>query len=203
MRHNSHFRLVVEALNSGKSVGVKPLCLSLNELQEIAEISEAMDRNVYIGFNRRESTHVKFIEKEISYASGPIFINYSINAGAIPYNHWVNDPKSGGGRFLGENCHFIDLVMHLVNKPVQEASVKSFRSNLSMPIADNYATSIKFSDGSIANINYFSVGNKRVAKESIFLHRDGNSYEINNYLFSRAMTSSGVKNIELSNKTRG
>ena len=188
-RHNSHFNLVMDALHNGKSVWCeKPLCLSMSELDKIADLSDTANRNVFVGFNRRESTHVKFIEKEMSRASGPIFMNYSINAGAIPSDHWVNDPKSGGGRFVGENCHFIDLAMYLINQPVLTASVTSFRSSLSMSIADNFATTIKFSDGSVATINYFTTGNKKIAKEEISLHRDGNSYEISNFTESRSMS---------------
>lgn len=203
-RHNSHFNLVMQALKSGKSVWCeKPLCLSIDELNQIAQLSEITARNVYVGFNRRESRHVKFLEKQLACSSGPMFINYSVNAGLVPSDHWVNDPKSGGGRFIGENCHFIDLVMHFVNRPVQTASVVAFRSGVSMPMADNFSTVLKFSDGSIANINYFSGGNKRLPKENIKIHRGGCSYEIDNFLLSRAMARTGIKKYRTLKQDKG
>lgn len=182
-QHNSHSELVQSALKSQKSVWCeKPLCFSLSELEQIADTQRDVTKNLYVGFNRRYSKHIRAIKKETSRFMGPITLNYNINAGFIGHDHWVNDPKLGGGRFLGENCHFVDLAMYLLGVDIVEKQVTYSRSVEELKIPDNFQTSIKFRNGSIANINYFTGGSSRVPKEEMSLHFNGQSIIMKNFL---------------------
>ena len=122
-RHDSHAPLVLQALAAGKHVFVeKPLCLTLDELTAI-ETAYTGEQLLTVGFNRRFSPLLIELHHQLQRLSGPKAFVYTCNAGAIPSNHWTQDLVLGGGRLLGEACHFVDLLRHLASSPIEDLQV--------------------------------------------------------------------------------
>ena len=161
-RHDSHAEYVMRALKAGKNVFVeKPLCMTEEEFEEIADIykngSGGGTPRLMVGFNRRFAPHVRSIKREFS-DKLPKSINYRINAGSIPPDHWIHDREIGGGRIIGEVCHFVDLAMFLAGslpKSLYAAAMEDPRGLL-----DTLNVNILFRGGSIANVSYFANGSK-------------------------------------------
>ena len=162
-RHNSHAKYVIEGLKANKNVFVeKPLCLKEEELEKIKEIYKGSKSKLMIGFNRRFAPFTEKL-KQFMGTEFPMSINYRINAGQLPSDHWVHDPEVGGGRIVGEACHFIDLAQHLTGSKIKSVAANAVLS--AENLMDNVAISLEFQNGSIATISYFSNGSKQVAKE--------------------------------------
>jgi polar amino acid transport system substrate-binding protein len=165
-RHNTHADYLIKSINSEKHVFVeKPLAMNETELLAIKEAYEKSDRkNVMVGFNRRFSPAVQHL-KNLLLEDQPKTICIRINAGAIPRDHWVNDPQVGGGRVIGEACHFIDLAAYLAGGKIN--SVSAFSMDDADKLNNSVVINLKFSNGSSASLSYFSNGNKLVPKEYI------------------------------------
>jgi predicted dehydrogenase/threonine dehydrogenase-like Zn-dependent dehydrogenase len=174
-RHDRHGPLALEALATGAAVFVeKPLCLLEAELDAIESQLEAPDAALMVGFNRRYAPMVGELKRFLDAESGPANLVVRVNAGVLPPDHWLNDPLEGGGRLLGEGCHFFDLVLHLVAAPAEGVSVQARRSGPSGRPEDFVAT-IRFTDGSLATLLYGTRGSGRRGKELIEAHRGGRS----------------------------
>lgn len=190
-RHNSHAELVIAALKNGKHTFVeKPLCLNMEELEEINKFftdehqlqSEAHYKSVnsatqarpilQVGFNRRFSPAIRKMRDIIK--DTKVSIIYRVNAGVIPLNTWIQDPQIGGGRVIGELCHFIDTAAFLSNSEVASviSSVIS-KDDKSIPEEDNISILLSFKNGSTAMIGYYAYGNKSMAKEYIEVFTNG------------------------------
>ena len=165
-RHNLHGRLVVEALQAGKHVFVeKPLCLTEEELQEIVSIYDG-SRLLMVGFNRRFAPLAQEVKKFLSGRSTPLVMSYRVNAGYIPSESWVHDPEVGGGRLLGEGCHFIDFLHYLSDSQAVQVSAVAIAGALGRYRRDdNLAISLTFQDGSVGNIIYTAKGSKAFSRE--------------------------------------
>ena len=162
-RHNLHASLVKNALTNNKNVFVeKPLCMNENELTEIAELYKEKNNHLLVGFNRRFSPHIQKIKQKFS-GDLPKAINYRINAGNVPPDHWVNDPEIGGGRIIGEVCHFIDLCQFIAGSRIN--LVHANNMNTANNLFDTLAINLGFENGSTASISYFSNGSKLLNKE--------------------------------------
>ena len=166
-RHNLHGKYTLLALKKGKHVFVeKPLAISLSEFEEIQSLYSSIPNSelpkLMLGFNRRFSPLVLKV-KELFGGSSPKAITYRINAGIVPADHWVQDPDIGGGRIIGEVCHFVDLVMHLAGAPVTKVS--AYTMDTPENLCDTLTINLVFENGSIASIAYFSNGNKSLPKE--------------------------------------
>ncbi|MDD3643687.1 MAG: Gfo/Idh/MocA family oxidoreductase, partial [Candidatus Krumholzibacteria bacterium] len=168
------------ALQAGKNVFVeKPLCLSAGELEEIAEIYRRTDGpRLMVGFNRRFSPHVRAVKEQFSDAL-PKAISYRINAGAIPADHWIQDREVGGGRIIGEVCHFVDLAMFLAGSPPRSLSAHAMEDPAGL--LDTLDVSILFRDGSIAAVSYFANGSKALKKERIEIFSSGKTAVIDDF----------------------
>ena len=165
-RHDSHAGYVLQALQAGKNVFVeKPLCLCEEELDAITAAWQATQGAVHlmVGFNRRFAPLAQQLKKE--FGNGPLAMTYRINAGNIPANSWIQDSQVGGGRVVGEVCHFIDFLVYLNDSlPVAvHANALQAPENL----LDTVTISITFANGSIGTIAYFANGDKGVAKERV------------------------------------
>lgn len=183
-RHDTHGAAVRDALNGGKHVYVeKPLALSVEELSEIhSAYHRSGECQVMIGFNRRFAPATQRVIEHFSSVKSPLVVNIRINAGAIPNNHWIQDPKIGGGRMIGEGCHFIDLASALVGSNVKTVyAVGSSKAEKSAILNDNLCLSLTFDNGSIANITYSADGSKAMAKEYIEVLGGGYSAQINDF----------------------
>jgi len=178
-RHDSHASLVCQALASGKHVFVeKPLCLTSEELSAI-ETAHTGEQLLMVGFNRRFAPLVIDLQQQLQRLSGPKAFVYTCNAGAIPADHWTHDPALGGGRLLGEACHFVDLLRHLAASPIE--SLQLFSAADSKPCSDTFSLQLRFGDGSIGTVHYFANGSKALPKERIEVFAAGKVLRLDNF----------------------
>jgi predicted dehydrogenase/threonine dehydrogenase-like Zn-dependent dehydrogenase len=183
-RHNQHAEMVVESLLRGKHVFVeKPLAIHQNELDTIKACYSTICKNesvpsLTVGFNRRFSPFIRKAKSLIG--NEQMNIIATMNAGHIPADVWVHDMNIGGGRIIGEACHFIDLMVYLTGSKVVEVFMSALGNN---PTAntDNAIITLKFQNGSQGVINYFSNGNKKYSKERIEIYSHGKTITIDNF----------------------
>jgi predicted dehydrogenase/threonine dehydrogenase-like Zn-dependent dehydrogenase len=182
-RHDSHARLVLQALAAGKNVFVeKPLCLTLAELAEIERLHARVTAagtapRVMIGFNRRFAPQVQQIKRLLGGTSGPKAFVMTVNAGALPSEHWTHDPEIGGGRIIGEGCHFIDLLRFLSGAPITAHTVTAMES----ATGDTVTIQLTFGDGSLGTVHYFANGSKAFPKERLEVFASGRVLQLDNY----------------------
>jgi polar amino acid transport system substrate-binding protein len=200
-RHNSHCEYVKKSLEAGKHVFVeKPLCLNANELDEIKSIYQNhTNQNLLVGFNRRFSPFAQKINKMLVPAQKKA-INIRVNAGSIPPDHWIQDPEIGGGRIIGEACHFVDLAMFLAQSKIK--TVYANAMNDAQNLLDTVNINLSFENGSVANISYFANGSKRVPKERIELFADGMTITIDDFS-KMQIADKSVKKMKLSGQDKG
>ena len=167
-RHNQHARQVLAGLRLGKHIFCeKPLALNLAELEEISTVLSQPDSpNLMVGFNRRFAPFALRLKEFLAGAGEPMAANYRVNAGFIPANHWVHDPLVGGGRIIGEGCHFVDFLTFLVGAAPVSVSVQAL-PNGGRYCQDNVVLNLNFPDGSIGTVTYLANGDKSVAKERV------------------------------------
>lgn len=161
--HDSHAPIAIQALKAGKRVFLeKPLCLNMDEYFEIKKVLESSNSpDLMVGFNRRFAPHTMAIKEKIT--GIPMAINYRINAGSLPPDHWVHDLEIGGGRIVGEVCHFIDLCCFLAESKIHSVSAVAMKSPQNHD--DTIVASLFFENNSVASISYFSNGSKKLPKE--------------------------------------
>ena len=179
-RHNLHAEYVLKSIANSKHVFVeKPLAMNEAELKEIKEAyEESANKHVMVGFNRRFSPAIKDLKKAFSKAQKKSIL-IRVNSGIMPADHWVNDPVIGGGRVVGEGCHFIDLAMFIADSPI--VSVSADALNDPNGLNNTVTVTLKMENGSIASINYFSNGNKSVSKEYIEVFSGGTIAQIEDF----------------------
>ncbi len=180
VRHNMHAQLVIEALQAGKHVFVeKPLALNNEDIDRIEEAYKSSGKTITVGFNRRFSPFA-VRAKEMIGEPGPINVIANMNAGFIPANSWVHDLKVGGGRIVGEACHLIDLITFLSGSLVDEVIMTAAGQNPEEN-TDNASILMKYKNGSMGVINYFSNGSKAYSKERIEVYSQGRTLIIDNF----------------------
>ena len=188
-QHDSHSSLASKALSKGKCVFVeKPLGLSIAELENVAKTAQSSNGFFQVGFNRRFAPIFQRAKSEIDNLGGPKHMVFRINAGPIPEGSWIQSPAEGGGRIIGEMCHFIDLARYFVGSPI--VSLISDSTRKGKDFCDDVATSITFSDGSLVSISYTSLGDSSYPKESYEIYGGGSVLTINN-LQKLSITSGG------------
>jgi predicted dehydrogenase/threonine dehydrogenase-like Zn-dependent dehydrogenase len=166
-RHNLHARQVIAALRAGKHVFCeKPLCLSENELQEIIDAHSDNRRLLMVGFNRRFAPFAVRMKDFLRDAGETLAIHYRVNAGFLPADHWLNDPLQGGGRIIGEVCHFVDFLNFITGSSVTEVETRAL-PNPGGYSNDNVICSLRFADGSQGTISYLANGDKSYSKERV------------------------------------
>ncbi len=194
-RHNAHANMAIETLKAGKHVFVeKPLALNEDELHAIENVynsisSKGIKPTLTVGFNRRFSPFIQKAKQLIGSTEIPINVIATMNAGFIPADVWVQDMKVGGGRIIGEACHFVDLITFLAGSEVINVSMSALGTNPSEN-SDNAIITLKYSNGSQGVINYFSNGNKSYSKERIEIYSQGRILIIDNF---RKMQGYGFK----------
>lgn len=186
--HHCHAKQVIVALEKNQHVFVeKPLAISLSELENVkAAYDNAPTSLLMIGFNRRFSPFINTIKKLLSEVVAPKSMIMIVNAGQLPKTHWVHDPEMGGGRIIGEACHFIDLMRYLAG-----CNIKSWKAIASD--VDAVMILLEFSDHSSATIHYLSNGNAAVAKERLEIFCDGKILQLDNF---RKLCGFGFKNFK-------
>lgn len=183
-RHDSHAQYVLRAIEAGKHVFVeKPLCLTLEELVAIEtalaarHASGASSVMLMVGFNRRFAAHVQRMHQLLASITGPKSFVMTVNAGAIPAEHWTQDPAVGGGRIIGEACHFIDLLRFLADAPFTGWE----RMDMDSRTGDTVTIQLRFGDGSIGTVHYFANGSKSFPKERLEVFAAGRVLQLDNF----------------------
>jgi predicted dehydrogenase/threonine dehydrogenase-like Zn-dependent dehydrogenase len=190
-RHDSHAALTVAALRAGKHVWVeKPLCLDRAELDEIRRAhEEAGGRMLHVGFNRRFAPLTNKMRALLRGRTGPLCLNALVNAGALPANAWPQDRRAGGGRMIGEGCHWIDLMRYLTGAPITAVQAAMVGPAAGAEIRDDkIAVTLSFADGSIGTVLYFANGHRAYPKETIEVFGDGRVLRLDNF---RRLTGHG------------
>ncbi|MGE5466097.1 MAG: bi-domain-containing oxidoreductase [Ignavibacteria bacterium] len=204
-RHDSHCRLVCEALRAGKHVFVeKPLCLTQTELREIEAAYAAAGAGsarpvLAVGFNRRFAPHTRKLKALLAGTPGAKAFVMTVNAGAIPAGHWTQDPRVGGGRIVGEACHFVDLLRFLTGSAVVQWQC--------LPMAgatrDTVTMQLQFADGSIGTIHYFANGSKSFPKERLEVFAAGRVLQLDNFRRLRGYGWPGFDTMRLWRQDKG
>ncbi len=186
-RHNAHARQVCAALKAGKHVFVeKPLALNHQELDEIADAYEAAGaagRQVLtVGFNRRFAPQIRRMKGLLDTVKEPKSFVITVNAGSIPPEHWTQDPEIGGGRIVGEACHFIDLLRYLVGQPITGLQATMIGGGDAVAVHDDKMSfTLRFADGSFGTVHYLANGNKSFPKERIEAFCAGRVLQLDNF----------------------
>lgn len=200
-RHDSHADLVHQALVAGKHVFVeKPLCLTADELSTL-EAAQSPEQLLMVGFNRRFAPLVFDLRQQLERLSRPKAFVYTCNAGAIPSEHWIQDTALGGGRLLGEACHFVDLLRYLASSPIEELQLVTVPDNKSCP--DTFSLQLRFADGSIGTVHYFANGSKAFPKERLEVFSSGKVLRLDNYRKLQAWGIPGFRTRRLLSQDKG
>jgi predicted dehydrogenase len=174
-RHGDHADLAVAALDAGKHVFVeKPLALGARELDRVLAAARASRRVLTVGFNRRFAPQVVAVRALAERAGGPVATVYRVNAGAVPQGAWLHDLEQGGGRLIGEVCHFFDTIAFLSGSPIVEVHAAGFGAP-GQPVQahDNLVVNLTLADRSVATVAYLAGGAPGVAKERVELFAGG------------------------------
>ncbi len=189
-RHDSHASLTCEALRAGKHVFVeKPLALTAADVDKVADAARASSGMLMVGFNRRFAPHVQTMHRLVKGVVGPKTFIMTVNAGDIPASHWTQDPDAGGGRFIGEGCHFVDLLRFLAGAPIVDTAATAVGRASGARILDDKSTvTLAFADGSMGTIHYLAHGHKSFPKERLEVFASGGILQLDNY---RVLTGYG------------
>jgi predicted dehydrogenase/threonine dehydrogenase-like Zn-dependent dehydrogenase len=204
-RHDTHARFVVQAIEAGRHVFVeKPLCLTLDELAQIesayaSRTAAGAPPVVAVGFNRRFAPHVVRMKSLLAGTTGPKCLIMTVNAGAIPADHWTQDPQVGGGRIIGEACHFIDLLRFLAGSPITQWAVTSMDSQT----RDSVTLQLSFADGSIGTVHYLANGSKAFPKERVEVFAQGRVLQLDNFRILRGFGWPGFTTYRLWRQDKG
>jgi predicted dehydrogenase len=199
-RHDSHAAYVIKGLENGKNIYVeKPLCLNVEELEQIKSLCEEKGKSVMIGFNRRFSPHATMIKKKIG--DGKISMIYRINAGSIPADSRTQDMKIKGGRIIGEVCHFIDLMTYMCgSNPVK---VMASALNDHQGLNDTVNIIIEFENGSTGVIAYYANGSKALKKEYFEVYASGITVVVNDFKEGYIYGNGKKQSLKLSSQDKG
>lgn len=202
-RHDSHADLVVKALKAGKHVFVeKPLAITSNQLSVISKQLKTNNRSLLtVGFNRRFSPLAQSLKSQISNLQEPKYLHYRVNAGYIPLNHWTQDESLGGGRIIGEACHFIDMLTFLVGAVPVSVTAHAL-PNGGKYREDNVSMTFTFPDGSLGVVDYLANGDKSMPKERLEVFCEGMIAVLDDYV-SLVTVKDGKKKEERGAQDKG
>lgn len=209
-QHDSHAFFVEKALNLGKHVFVeKPLAITVEQLNSIARTytnyhSKSKKPLLMVGFNRRFSPHIKKIKELLSAINAPKSFIMTMNAGAIPADHWVQDSEKGGGRIIGEACHYIDLMRFLCGSKIVDVQAMRMGGSNDVNINEDKATiNLRFEDGSFGSIHYFANGSASFPKERIEVFADGRVLQLDNFVKLKGFGFKSFKKMNLWRQDKG
>jgi len=204
-RHDTHARFVVDGLKAGKHVFVeKPLAISLEEVVAIedayrgAVAGDGTEPVLMVGFNRRFAPHVVRIKSLIDAIREPKSFVMTVNAGAVAPGHWTRDPESGGGRIVGEACHFIDLLRFLAGSAIAGHQVAAASTS-----DTSVAITLHFADGSVGTVHYFSSGHRSFPKERLEVFCGGRVLQLDNFRVLKGFGWPGFKSMKLWRQDKG
>ena len=197
-RHDMHASQIKAALDAGKYVfSEKPLCINEEQLEGL--VGENSSRKgeefhyptptpnsnlsrIMIGFNRRFSPHAKLLKEYFAKRTLPLVMHYRVNAGSIPKDIWLQDPEVGGGRMVGEGCHFIDFMSYVCGAPVEKVQAMCIKTaNGAETPEDSISVNLQFADGSVGTLEYVALGDTTLPKEFCEIHGDGSTAMMDNF----------------------
>ncbi|WP_417662475.1 bi-domain-containing oxidoreductase [Pseudomonas sp.] len=209
-RHDTHARFVADALLAGKNVFVeKPLAIDYSGLETVEAAfrqvqSETKSPQLMIGFNRRFSPQVQKIKSLLSSVKEPKSFIMTMNAGAIPIDHWTQDPDIGGGRIIGEACHFIDLMRYLAGSKIVSIQARRMGDHPSISITEDKASiTLGFEDGSFGTILYFANGPANYPKERVEVFVAGRVLQLDNFRKLKGYGWPGFRKFNLWRQNKG
>ena len=203
-RHDMHAAQIKTALDAGKYVfSEKPLCINEEQLGELFDLrlgdcvignggtpnqtikqsnNQTILNRVMIGFNRRFSPHAKLLKEYFSRRTLPLVMHYRVNAGSIPKDIWLQDPEVGGGRMVGEGCHFIDFMSYVCGAPVEKVQAMCIKTaNGAETPEDSISVNLQFADGSVGTLEYVALGDTTLPKEWCEIHGEGSTATMDNF----------------------
>jgi polar amino acid transport system substrate-binding protein len=204
-RHGSHAALAIEALGRGKHVFLeKPLALNDAELDGLLEAANASAGQLFVGFNRRFSPLAIRAKEVFAQRNAPLSILYRVNAGHVPREHWTQDEKEGGGRIIGEVCHFIDLMQFLTGAVPETVYAESISAGSAAIVnEDSVFITLRFSDGSAGMVAYLSEGDAALRKEHIEIFGEGKVFVIDDFLTATLFAQGKEKRETLRSQDKG
>ncbi len=204
-QHNLHASQTVKALEMGKHVFVeKPLALTHDEIDKIEASQEESKCMLMVGYNRRFSPHIQKIKSLLDVKPSPKTFIMTINAGEIPKDHWTQDVEIGGGRVIGEACHYIDLMRFLAGSKIKSFNAVKMGENAFVEITEDKALiSLIFEDGSIGSIHYFANGGKSFPKERIEIFCDNAVLQLDDFRKLRGFGWKGFNKMNLWSQDKG
>lgn len=207
-RHNAHADQLCRALEAGKHAFVeKPLALTHEELDRIVQTRQKLGQGapqVMVGFNRRFAPQVQKMKQLLTPVSQPKSFIITVNAGEIPADHWTQDKAVGGGRIIGEACHFIDLMRFLAGSAITEVSAVSMAGVEGVACGDDRAAiTLRFADGSFGTIHYLSNGHKSFPKERVEVFAAGRILQLDNFRKLTGYGWPGFKKLNLWSQDKG
>jgi predicted dehydrogenase/threonine dehydrogenase-like Zn-dependent dehydrogenase len=226
-RHNTHSRFLIKALKAGKHVFVeKPLCINQQQLNEIIDTysaiparhrppeedsGEAGGRNLQsempllmVGFNRRFAPHVVKMKELLGKVNEPKSMVMTVNAGYVPASHWIQDPDVGGGRIIGEGCHFVDLLRFLVGHPITGVQAAIIGPAAGIEVRqDKVSFTLSFADGSLGTVHYLASGHRSFPKERLEVFCAGRILQLQNFKRLRAYGWKGFRKMNLWRQDKG
>ena len=204
-QHDLHASQAIRALDHGKHVFVeKPLALNFGDIDSLERSQKASGKILMVGYNRRFSPHVIKIKDLLSKKLMPKTFIMTMNAGEIPKEHWTQDPKVGGGRIIGEACHYIDLMRFLSGSKIKDFSAIKIADNKYMEVTEDKAiVSLVFEDGSIGVINYLANGGKAFPKERIEVFCDNAVLQLDNFRKLKGFSWPGFNSLNLFTQEKG
>ena len=192
-RHNEHARMVAESLQAGKHVFVeKPLALNKEELDKILTVYDG-SKTLTVGFNRRFSPHMQKVKQLVGDAQMNVIA--TMNAGSIPANVWVHDMKVGGGRIMGEACHYMDLITFLTGSKIKAVCMNAMGAN-PQANTDNASILLQYENGSTGVINYFANGSKSYSKERIEVYAQERTIITDNFRITEGYGTKGFSKLK-------
>jgi predicted dehydrogenase/threonine dehydrogenase-like Zn-dependent dehydrogenase len=204
-RHDNHAEMVAAALSAGKHVFVeKPLAIDIAGVAAVeAAQASRPDRMVMVGFNRRFAPQVQRMSALLRSLSEPKAMIMTVNAGAIPAEHWTQDPRIGGGRIIGEGCHFIDLLRFLAGSPIVSFDASALGMGAGLIREDKATITLRFADGSTGTVFYLANGNKAFPKERLEVFCGGRILQLDNYRKLRGFGWPGFSTMNLWRQDKG
>lgn len=194
-RHDSHADMTVQALKAGKHVFVeKPLAITLEELDAVEAAYREANCHLMVGFNRRFAPHMQTMKRLLCPVSQPKNFLMVMNAGEIPADHWTQDHAVGGGRIIGEACHYIDLMRYLAGHEIVSVQCRRMGDSPGVPVTEDKAViMLGFADGSFGTIHYLANGGASFPKERIEVFAQGSTLQLDNFLKLRGFNWPGFK----------
>ncbi len=204
-RHESHARLTRGALETGKHVFCeKPLALTLGELDDVVQAASKGPGILAVGFNRRFSPLLRRLRDHIAVGGGPIAATYRVSAGQLPNDHWTHDLVQGGGRLIGECCHFVDSLSFVVDSPVVTVFASGFgAAERPLQARDNVAVTLSFENGSVGTILYVADGASSLPKERVEAFSGSRSAVLDDFRSVELLDERGRKSISTKSQDKG